>query len=186
MFAVRRDCTHSLSFAFLFLFFLFFIYLFIIIFLARLQRALSFSPLSLPFLVHTAPFPLLPATNIFTHTDSDYDSGDENDKRPLKEGEGITFEGVRFSLPKTSDIMSRIFKPSQFDVGLMATWLLFVMQLYIVRQDLPWYFWAGQSLFWRLMYNVGLGFLLKQQSDTCTITEFVKNLQVRVCVYVCE
>jgi len=134
------------------------------------------------------------ATREESDTTVDDDDADTMDGRPpgariaskrrgLLPGEkhvGVTLDGLRvFSIPKT---------PSQWE-GLTSMW-------YAPRSLLAWCGWAvslavflafpeqpmymvALAVFWRLMCNVGLGFLLKIQSNSFYLTVWIHRLRAR-------
>lgn len=93
---------------------------------------------------------------------------------------GKTPSGQVFDLPQTHDVLSGLFDPrikkSSFDKLIL---LSFALQLTLWTIILPlcvsrWFFLAYFA-FWRLSYDVGLGYILTKQSKTHWIVNVVEK-----------
>lgn len=81
--------------------------------------------------------------------------------------QGVTYDGkVRFVIPKTRDVMSQLFLPWHWTLMQVVTWIFFSLNWWSYFAGLPGWFYVGLTLFWRMMYNAGLGLVLKRQSET--------------------
>ena len=116
--------------------------------------------------------------------------------------EGYSFEsGQRFHAPKTHNtvrLLCRVWQPGSFVTVLMMAMLTWfgmpAMALMKLSIPLPeWVQWSkahgagslterellGIAIFWRLMYNVFLGAILRLQSDTKFLTKWIAKVQAR-------
>jgi hypothetical protein len=86
---------------------------------------------------------------------------------PGAEAQGFTYDtGQRFVIPTTRDVMSQLFVPWHWTIMQVFTWSIFSLQFFFYFSGLPNWFFICLTLFWRGMYNVGLGSVLKRQSET--------------------
>ena len=97
------------------------------------------------------------------------DSADpgSKDSPSSEEGRGFTYDGKqRFVIPVTRDVMSQLFVPWHWTLMQVVTWIFFTLNFssYFANYS-PW-FYVCLALFWRAMYNVGLGYALKKQSES--------------------
>jgi len=89
-------------------------------------------------------------------------------------GLGITANGQRFVVPTIKQTININLKRWGFLEWWQATTL--VLNFGLLLLPLSAEFFIGWFLFWRLAYNLGLGILLKKQSDTQWLTNTYKNL----------
>ncbi|KAI8071672.1 phospholipid methyltransferase-domain-containing protein [Gongronella butleri] len=96
---------------------------------------------------------------------------------------GKTADGTRFQVPETHDMVTSLFNPfapkSVFD--LCTLWCMFcqvVLWLVLPRAIGRWVLLLC-FVFWRLAYNVGLGLVLKHQSDAHGLVSAYQQRQVR-------
>jgi phosphatidylethanolamine N-methyltransferase len=93
---------------------------------------------------------------------------------------GILADGGRFNVPETLDVLSALLNPvswkspaTQLWIAIclvtISTWIMFL------RGYLPAWFFAVQFIFWRLAYNVGIGFLLHTQSNGGNFVKFYEK-----------
>ncbi|KAI9175294.1 phosphatidylethanolamine N-methyltransferase [Blastocladiella emersonii ATCC 22665] len=97
------------------------------------------------------------------------------DDKPL---DGVTANGTTFEMPKTSDMLTSVFgnlrprvsspsgrvpQSNAFDHITLAVLAAQIAVFFLV--PVPRVFFLFLFLFWRVAYNVGLGWLLKHQSD---------------------
>ena len=96
----------------------------------------------------------------------------ENDNAPGSgcEGDGVTYDGKRFVIPPMRGVMTQLFLPWNWTLMQVVTWLFFVLNGYSFFCSYPPWFYYLLTLLWRLLYNVGLGFVLKKQSETQVIS----------------
>eukprot|EP00047_Mylnosiga_fluctuans_P004086 m.232631 g.232631 ORF g.232631 m.232631 type:complete len:714 (+) comp12387_c0_seq1:48-2189(+) len=93
------------------------------------------------------------------------------------EGQGVTYDGKqRFVIPITRDVMTQLFLPWNWSWMQAFTWVLFTMNWVFFFTDHSYWFYVGLTLFFRAAYNVGLGLILKKQSETQFITTWVSGL----------
>lgn len=122
-------------------------------------------------------------------------------KLPHKDGDGSSFEtGARFHPPETHNTLALLVKPwipaSFVAITLMGLLTWYGLPLVLIRIYMNPYFpelsntlaemGAGSlsnqevfmiAIFWRLMYNVALGLVLRVQSDSKFLTHFVQRQQ---------
>ena len=118
-------------------------------------------------------------------------------------GDGFCFEtSERFNPPPTSNTIALLMKPwipaSSITITLMGLLLWYGLSIRVIHSHVDPYFpgtstWlaskgAGSltdsqvlliAIFWRLMYNVALGLVLRLQSDTKFLTHFIMRVQKR-------
>lgn len=109
---------------------------------------------------------------------------DEEDARattasqsPEGEGEGVTYDGKRFVIPPMRGVMTQLFLPWHWRVMQLVTWAFFLLNWWAFFARLPLWCYYGLTLLWRALYNVGLGFVLKKQSETQFLTVWVASLK---------
>lgn len=84
---------------------------------------------------------------------------------------GITFSGEKFIVPETRDVLETLFDPSirksNFELGvllaLVSNCLVFV---FLKSGQARINFFVALYFFWRLSYNLGIGYLLRSQSQS--------------------
>lgn len=67
---------------------------------------------------------------------------------------------------------------SLFDILTLATLLFEIVLLFLLPRKAAQYLFLGLFLFWRLAYNVGLGILLKYQSDKQGLVKLAKKYRI--------
>ncbi|KFY37456.1 hypothetical protein V494_04744 [Pseudogymnoascus sp. VKM F-4513 (FW-928)] len=100
------------------------------------------------------------------------DAGDAaavEDPEKEKKTFGRTPEGTIFTVPHTHDMVSQLLDPRQpknlSDVAVLAVMAGHILLLYILPRFLRVPLFAIVFLFWRACYNVGIGYLLRVQSN---------------------
>eukprot|EP00050_Salpingoeca_kvevrii_P005840 m.285929 g.285929 ORF g.285929 m.285929 type:complete len:641 (-) comp11478_c0_seq1:387-2309(-) len=93
-----------------------------------------------------------------------------------KGGLGVTFGGSRFAIPETRDCVEALLKPWNWKILHVLLWVLFLAHMATPVLGLPSGAFLALTLFWRAMYNVGIGYVLKRQSDTQFLTKWVAAL----------
>lgn len=90
-----------------------------------------------------------------------------------------TFDGRPFRAPLTRDLLKTLLTPNAIGpaelITLFIIFLQFLSLVWVTRIS-P-LFYVLNFAFWRLSYNVGLGILLRFQSQSQSITRLVDNLQ---------
>lgn len=91
---------------------------------------------------------------------------------------GITFEGAKFVVPETHDMLKTLFDPK-----ISKSWLELMILTVIFSNGLLFY-WLPQNyratcfitlyVFWRLSYNFGIGYCLQQQSQNNRLVQWYK------------
>ncbi|KAK5575043.1 hypothetical protein RB653_010298 [Dictyostelium firmibasis] len=108
-------------------------------------------------------------------SDSESDSNNSNNKNNINPNTliGVCTDGTRFPLPHTKNPLTLhpIGEWSFFDYAKNASLISLLFLLF----NLPGWFFIAWFIFWRFMYNIGLGLLLRYQSNTNFITKFVKT-----------
>lgn len=69
-------------------------------------------------------------------------------------------------------------KKSFFDILTLLTLLIEISLLFILPRQTAQYFFLFLFLFWRLAYNVGLGILLKNQSESRNLVRLAKKYKI--------
>ncbi|KYR02205.1 Phosphatidylethanolamine N-methyltransferase [Tieghemostelium lacteum] len=87
---------------------------------------------------------------------------------------GVDSDGTRFSLPYTKNPLTLhpIKDWSFFDYAKNASLLNFLLLFF----NLPGWFFIGWFLFWRFGYNIGLGLILRYQSNNTFLTKLFKKI----------
>lgn len=96
--------------------------------------------------------------------------GVREDKQPLQ---GRTFDGVAFVVPKTSAPWN--LKPWTWDLEAAMGWSSLVYLL-IPFSGLPKWISVALFVFWRLCYNVGIGYLLHLQSTRHALVSWYNTI----------
>lgn len=98
---------------------------------------------------------------------------EKEEETSTNSGLGVTPDGAKFVVPRIRHTVNLKFK----DYGLLdfvqATCLL---NLLLLLTPLPDYFYIFWFLFWRLGYNIGLGYLLKKQSDNKWLSTYWQQI----------
>ena len=84
----------------------------------------------------------------------------------LLEGEtrATTLRGEAFIAPQLCDVMDTIFSPSRWTPPVVITWVLGLLHLAALVFQLPVWMFVVSTIFWRLAYDVGIGYILRHQS----------------------
>eukprot|EP00741_Cyanophora_paradoxa_P019121 tig00021126_g18462.t1 len=94
-----------------------------------------------------------------------------------EEEEGYDEDGNRFPVPHTKSMFALILNPRNWTLPEICTVSLMAIQAYLVFFcKLPLWFHIANFFFWRIAYNIGLGWLLDQQSKNRLITKKVDEL----------
>eukprot|EP00048_Salpingoeca_helianthica_P023236 m.23182 g.23182 ORF g.23182 m.23182 type:complete len:691 (+) comp8435_c0_seq1:180-2252(+) len=124
------------------------------------------------------PEPAAPAAPVEPKESKLEGEGVDEQEAAQPEAQGFTYDnGQRFVIPTTRDVMSQLFVPWHWTIMQVFTWSIFSLHLFFYFSGLPNWFFICLTLFWRGMYNVGLGYVLKRQSETQFITHWIAGLQ---------
>ena len=89
---------------------------------------------------------------------------------------GVLEDGTRFAIPATFSVMAHMFLPRHWSRGSAALWLLVIFNCApSLVGGFPLWSFIVLTVFWRLMYNVGLGAVLQHQSQTQFLTKLVRD-----------
>jgi len=108
--------------------------------------------------------------------------GDDADKKPQQPVEdgvllGLNEDGSTFVVPKLPDALETFIYPSQWNFSTLLT-LLFSAATIFAGVSTESIYWAYTlSLFWRLMYNGFLGYILNVQSKSNGFTAAIERLE---------
>ncbi|PBP21562.1 phosphatidylethanolamine methyltransferase [Diplocarpon rosae] len=95
---------------------------------------------------------------------------------------GRTPDGTLFTVPQTHDMVSQLMDPRQpknfSDAIVLAVLGLHVLALYLLPASLERPIFAVIFLFWRGCYNIGIGYLLRIQSNHRRIVAWAKKLNL--------
>ncbi|CAG8689792.1 368_t:CDS:2, partial [Cetraspora pellucida] len=95
---------------------------------------------------------------------------------------GKTPSGEEFKVPQTADMLTSIFEPnskkSAFDVMILAIMGFQIVLFFVLPPHIKQWFFLSLFICWRLAYNVGLGMLLKYQSDKHVLVSWIKRLKI--------
>ena len=95
----------------------------------------------------------------------------------------VTFDGEEFIAPETHDIIKSLFDP-YIKKSILTKVILLLLFLsttifWLVRDNkLRIQIYIGMYLFWRLSYNVGIGYLLRKQSNEFMLLDYAKENQI--------
>ncbi|KAH8809019.1 phospholipid methyltransferase-domain-containing protein [Xylogone sp. PMI_703] len=122
------------------------------------------------------------AKEVGVSVDDDMSSEDEVTKD--KKAYGRTPDGTIFTVPQTHDMVSQLLDPRQpknlSDVFVLAILALHLLALYLLPASLKKPVFAVIFLFWRACYNVGIGYLLRIQSNHRRLVAWAKKLSLFV------
>ncbi|KAI8461050.1 phosphatidylethanolamine N-methyltransferase [Phakopsora pachyrhizi] len=97
-----------------------------------------------------------------------------------KSSYGKTSDGKVFKIPETHDMISSLFDPrlpkSHLDVLTLIILILQSIPILIFKRKSLQIFYLSSFLFWRLSYNVGLGWILRRQSERKFLVRWVDSL----------
>lgn len=89
---------------------------------------------------------------------------------------------IVFKVPPTREMVQSLLdlneKKSFFDILTLLTLLIETSLLFILPRQTAQYFFLFLFLFWRLAYNVGLGILLKNQSESRNLVRLAKKYKI--------
>lgn len=101
----------------------------------------------------------------------------------IQGAKGITFAGETFIVPETHDMVKTLFDPSvrksYCETIIVALLALNFLTFWLVGSNsarIP--IFIAMYVFWRLLYNFGIGFMLHQQSNHQRLVEFCKGMRV--------
>ncbi|PLW40083.1 hypothetical protein PCANC_16345 [Puccinia coronata f. sp. avenae] len=107
---------------------------------------------------------------------------DEQGKHRQKSTYGKTMDGTVFKIPETHNMVSSLFDPrlpkSSLDLITLSTLIAQTLPLIFFPRRTLKTFYMISFLFWRLTYNVGLGWVLKKQSENKFIIKIVRHLNL--------
>ena len=86
----------------------------------------------------------------------------------------VTFDGQKFDYETLPDMVDIYLHPSKWNVGVILTFLSVVVTTYCAFYSPPEYT-IGLCVFWRLMYDIGLGVIMYYQSKHESLTRFVRR-----------
>lgn len=83
---------------------------------------------------------------------------------------GILKDGTRFYVPNTMSVMQALLSPRSWRSPATMVWIVmgfavFSTQVLYFKFNWPIWFFCLQFAFWRLAYNIGIGYLLHRQSN---------------------
>lgn len=105
-----------------------------------------------------------------------------HDKYRKKSSYGRTIDGTVFKIPETHNMISSLFDPrlpkSSSDLINLLTLTVQMIPLILFPRKKLSKIYLIWFLVWRLLYNVGLGWILKNQSENKLLIKIVKNLNL--------
>ncbi|EKD21632.1 uncharacterized protein L3040_004856 [Drepanopeziza brunnea f. sp. 'multigermtubi'] len=111
--------------------------------------------------------------------DGDDDDEEKGPKSTVSKTIGRTPDGSLFTVPQTHDMVSQLLDPRQpknlSDAIVLAVLGLHVLALYLLPASLERPVFAIVFLFWRGCYNVGIGYLLRIQSNHRRLVAWAKK-----------
>ena len=103
-------------------------------------------------------------------------------KRHLKDSTADTSTPVVFTVPRTEDMVSQLFDPTQpknaSDIAIVTVLAWHCLLLYLLPQSFRVPVFAVIFLFWRACYNAGIGWLLHNQSHHKRLVAWAKKSQI--------
>ncbi|EPB92570.1 hypothetical protein HMPREF1544_00583 [Mucor circinelloides 1006PhL] len=109
-------------------------------------------------------------------------STDINNAKDDSQSKGKTPDGTVFRVPVTREMVQSLMDPKEpksvFDILTLATLLFEIALLFLLPRKVSQYLFLAIFLFWRLAYNVGLGALLKYQSDSRGLVKLAKKYRI--------
>ncbi|KAB2574613.1 Phosphatidylethanolamine N-methyltransferase [Lasiodiplodia theobromae] len=95
---------------------------------------------------------------------------------------GRTPDGTIFTVPHTEDMVSQLLSPTQpknlSDLIILAVLAAHLLALWLLPSALRIPFFAVVFLFWRAGYNVGIGWLLKEQSEHLRLINWARKTHI--------
>lgn len=94
----------------------------------------------------------------------------ESPQRAGGKSYGILKDGTRFHVPETMSVMKALLSPRSWKSPATIVWIVmglavFSTQVLFFKYNWPVLFFCLQFAFWRLAYNIGIGYLLHRQSN---------------------
>jgi len=75
-------------------------------------------------------------------------------------------DGVEFNVPETYDCIETLLTPKKWtEIPVMIQLGLIIFYIFLLTTNTPKWFYMVSYIFWRLAYNVGLGYILHVQSN---------------------
>ncbi|KAL8298504.1 hypothetical protein RB600_003158 [Gaeumannomyces tritici] len=95
---------------------------------------------------------------------------------------GRTPDGIVFTVPTTHDMVSQLLDPRQSknlsDIIVLAILGIHILGAYLLPADLKRPVFAAIFMFWRASYNIGIGYLLRVQSNHRLLVTKAKKLNL--------
>ncbi|GME62350.1 Phosphatidylethanolamine n-methyltransferase [Neofusicoccum parvum] len=105
-----------------------------------------------------------------------------NDEAKEKKTFGRTPDGTIFTVPQTEDMVSQLLSPSQpknlSDLIILAVLGVHLLALWLLPAAARIPVFAVVFLFWRAGYNVGIGWLLKEQSEHLRLVNWARKSRI--------
>ncbi|KAI8642269.1 phospholipid methyltransferase-domain-containing protein [Parasitella parasitica] len=125
---------------------------------------------------------LKPSVKTTATSTSRVKSADINTAKDNSNSKGKTPDGTVFRVPVTREMVQSLMDPKEpkslFDIVTLAILMCEITLLFILPRKTSQYLFLALFLFWRFGYNVGLGILLKYQSDKRGLVKLVKKHRV--------
>ncbi|KAI0192474.1 phosphatidylethanolamine N-methyltransferase [Astrocystis sublimbata] len=110
------------------------------------------------------------------------DDSQEPQEQKTRKTSGRTRGGKVFVVPITQDRIPQMLDPRQpknvSDIAVLAVLALHILALYALPSPLSQYVFATVYLFWRASYNLGIGILLRWQSNDHTLVAWARKWQL--------
>ncbi|KAI8097432.1 phospholipid methyltransferase-domain-containing protein [Halteromyces radiatus] len=107
---------------------------------------------------------------------------DRTEEKQQRPSIGKTPSGQIFRVPSTHDMVTTLLNPlepkSVFDLITLGCMTIPCLLWLCLPVSISRYILLGLYLFWRLSYNIGLGLLLKYQSDSCGLVELCHHYRL--------
>eukprot|EP00189_Rhodosorus_marinus_P013449 CAMPEP_0184742254 /NCGR_PEP_ID=MMETSP0315-20130426/5240_1 /TAXON_ID=101924 /ORGANISM="Rhodosorus marinus, Strain UTEX LB 2760" /LENGTH=716 /DNA_ID=CAMNT_0027213005 /DNA_START=86 /DNA_END=2236 /DNA_ORIENTATION=- len=106
-------------------------------------------------------------------------SGEDDQVPSGYQAYGTTFDGRRFLVPETIDMLELLFTPKSWGLGeiLVALVNTFNTLTMVLCRYIPTWYFIMTFLFWRVSYNVGIGYILLHQSRDFGFDRFLGGLR---------
>jgi len=106
-------------------------------------------------------------------------SGEDDQVPSGYQAYGTTFDGRRFLVPETIDMLELLFTPKSWGLGeiLVALVNTFNTLTMVLCRYIPTWYFIMTFLFWRVSYNVGIGYILRHQSRDFGFDRFLDGLR---------
>ncbi|ORZ12271.1 phospholipid methyltransferase-domain-containing protein [Absidia repens] len=110
------------------------------------------------------------------------DDIDMKKDKTVRSSYGKTPDGKVFRVPVTHEMVATLLDPKQkkgfFDVLTLGTMAIQIALFFLLSTRTKQFLFLGLFAFWRLAYNVGLGALLKYQSDSRGLVRLAKKYKL--------